>query len=334
MKRSEVKGIVVAVVAVVAVGIATVAGCRKSSESHGYLRGEGSSLRSDGVRRAIPAGAGEPADVVTPKPAAVPAAARAASPGAAVGSLSTGDLGAARAGLSRKLLRTVDLQITVKATTEAAESLQRLAVRLGGYVGSVDGERAQDLMRYTITLRIPSERLDEAVAEAKRLAVRVEREQQKTEDVTDKYIDLDAHLRTLLDTEKELRGLLAESRRRQAKVEDIMAVYNQLTEIRTQIESIQGQLVALDKLAAFSTLDVTLLPAEAARPVVAQGWHPLDTVRRSARALIELMRDLADRAIFAAVFLLPILLLCLLLVWLLRRALRRLLRPRTGIRTS
>lgn len=333
MKRSEVKGIVVAVVAVVAVGVATVAGCRKSSESH-YLASDGSSLRSDAGRPAIHPGAGEaPAVADAIKVAAAPAAARAASPGAAAASLTAGDLGAARAGLSRKLLRTVDLQITVQATTAAADSLQRLAVRLGGYVGSVDGERAQDLMRYTITLRIPSERLDEAVAEAKRLAVRVEREQQKTEDVTDKYIDLDAHLRTLLDTEKELRGLLAESRRRQAKVEDIMAVYNQLTEIRTQIESIQGQLVALDKLAAFSTLDVTLLPAEAARPVVAQGWHPLDTVRRSARALIELMRDLADRAIFAAVFLLPILLLCLLLVWLLRRALRR-LRPRPGVRAG
>jgi len=270
----------------------------------------------DGARAAAP----PPPEAPKPAPATpapvtlVPG--RAPAPGGPAG----------RGEVARRLVRTVDLELTVRHTTEAAQQLERLAVRLGGYVANVDGQRQEELMRWTLSLRVPPERLDEALAAAKAMAVRVDREQQKVEDVTDQYVDLDARLRTLTATEAELRGLLAESRQRQRKVEDIMAVYTELTEIRSQIERIQGQLLALQKLIAFSTLNIGLTPEASARPLSAEGWQPGDTARGSARTLIDILHALGDFVIFAVIVLLPVGLILVLAIWSLRRLWRRLRR--------
>ena len=69
-----------------------------------------------------------------------------------------------------------------------------------------------------------------------------------------------------------------------------MAVYEHLTKIRGQIESAERQLRGIDNLATLSTLNLALLPTEAARPVVAQTWRPRETARRSTRLLLAFLR--------------------------------------------
>ena len=204
-----------------------------------------------------------------------------------------------------------------------------LAARLGGYVASLNATRSENLMEYRMTLCVPVERLDAALAELKRGAVRIDREEQKTEDVTDQFVDLDARLRSLRATETELRALLAESRQRQRGVKDIMDVYEQLTEIRTRIEEIQGRMQVLDKLAALSTVVLRLSAPEAARPLTGEGWHPMAAVHDSVRALVGLLRFVGNVAIYGLIVLVPAALLFVGFVLLVRGA-RRLAR-RVGL---
>lgn len=214
---------------------------------------------------------------------------------------------------ARKLIRTVDLELRVRATEPAAREAQALAPKLGGYVSEVSAQRVDGLLHYRLVLRIPTGRLDEALAAIRKLAVRVDAENQRVEDVTDRYIDLEARLRTLQGTERELQALLAESRQRRSGVEDIMAVYRHLTEIRSQIEVLQGQRDALSRLVALSTVNVQLTPVEAARPLAEDEWRPGDTARGSVRMLVAVLRGLGDFLIFAVIVLLPTLILLRLL---------------------
>ena len=72
--------------------------------------------------------------------------------------------------------------------------------------------------------------------------------------MTDQYSDLDARLRNLRATEKELLALLTEVRERpNAKVEDILDVHRSLTQIRGEIETLQGRKNLLDNQIDFST---------------------------------------------------------------------------------
>jgi hypothetical protein len=245
---------------------------------------------------------GEPA-----APAAAGAGAPAASPGPA-------------AAQGRKLIRTVELELAVKDTEAAARRVQEIVGTQGGFVESMGSQRTNDLMFYTMTLRLPNERLDVALAAIRELAVRVEREQLGTEDATSRYVDLQSQLRNLQTTEAELRELLAESREKGRKVADIMEVYRELTGIRGQIEMIQGQLQSIDRLAALSTLNLQLRPDVAARPIVQRDeWRPIETVRGSLRVLLSIVQFLVNAFIVAVLVVLPI----ALPLWLLFRWLRR-----------
>ena len=238
------------------------------------------------------------------------------------------------ASIARKLVKTVDLVLRVRDTRQSAERLRQLADRLGGYVASLSAERRGELLYYELTLRIPVERLDEAVSAIEREADRVERHAVRTEDVTERWVDLSARLKTLRATEVELQKLLAESRERGQKLEDIMAVYEKLTEIRGTIESMQGQLVALESLAALSTVNVQLSPTEGAKPIVDEGWQPGETVRRAFRGLVRALQGLADLAIVLLVVGVPLFLVIAVPLWLALRLLRRRLRRRAGPRTG
>jgi hypothetical protein len=228
----------------------------------------------------------------------------------------------------RKLVKTVDLELRVRDTEATAAGLRDLAERQGGYLAAMNASRRNDLLHYTLTLRVPVERLEQTVALVKEGAERVEREAIRTEDVTDRFVDLEARLRTLRATEDELRQLLAESRERARKVDEIMAVYQQLTTIRSQIEQIQGQLQSLGALAALSTVNVELVPTEAARPLVAEGWQPADTVRGALRTLVSALQGLADFAIVLLIVGAPLLAAIALPVWLVVVLLRRWARRR------
>ena len=225
---------------------------------------------------------------------------------------------------ARKLIKTIEMAIEVRKPEEVSATLQRLSETLGGYVSGVGANRLADgAMQITLTLRIPVEKLDAARAEVKKLAVRVLSEQMRTEDVTDQLVDLDARLKTLRSTEAELQALLAESRAKARKVEEIMAIFRELTEIRTQIEQIGAQVVGLDRQVAYSTLEVRISPVSAARPVTGDGWQPGDRVRDSVRTLVSFLRGLGNFLIFFVIVGLPVLGVLWLALFLLRKVWRK-----------
>jgi hypothetical protein len=224
--------------------------------------------------------------------------------------------------LQRQLVRTAELHISVPNTQEAVDSIRSTVMSSGGYVQSLDARQDQGLVHFQLSVRVPNDTLESTIATIKGLADTVHREVLQTEDVTDRLVDLDARLRTLNATEEELRSLLSESRSRQQDVDAIMAVYRQLTEIRSEIERLQAQVETLEKRVALSTLDLQVLPSAAARPVVAQGWRPLETARSSLAMLVRGLQGLVDLAIVLALVVLPLLAAVALPVWLVVRAIR------------
>jgi Domain of unknown function (DUF4349) len=254
-------------------------------------------------------------------PQAEPAAARSAAPAGQGGQAPAAAPPAAAQ--SRKLIRRLEVYMVVKNTEDAAQRLQGLAAGLGGFVSDLNAGRSGGVLHYQMTLRVPAGQLDRAREEIRKLAVRVEREQISTEDVTDQYVDLDARMRSLLATETELRELLAESRERSRKVADVMEIYRELTGVRTQIEQIQGQLNALQNLVGLSTIQVTLEPDAGETPIVAEGWRPNETVRSSFGTLVAFLEWLMDVLIYLVIVGVPVILVILVPVLLLRKAWKR-----------
>jgi hypothetical protein len=224
---------------------------------------------------------------------------------------------------TRKLIQTVSLVLRVDDSSGAAKQVEALTHEAGGYLASTNAYLSAGLRHVELTLRVPVENLEEVLQQLEEIAVEVERETRRSEDVTDQYVDLEARLRTLAGTETELQALLAESRSRGHDVEDIMAIYERLTQIRTRIEQLRGKLNSLDNLTTYATVNVELVPTEAAQALVAEGWSPGKTLRQSFGSLVAALQSLADAAIVGVVVLLPLAFLICIPLWLLAKVWRR-----------
>jgi hypothetical protein len=138
-------------------------------------------------------------------------------------------------------------------------------------------------------------------------------------------------LTNLEATEKELRALLAEVREKpNSTAEDIIAVHRRLTEIRGEIEQLQGRRNMLDNLISLATIQVELIPDALNQPVVQEGWRAAVVVRAALRALVSTLQFLGEVAIWMVLFFLPLLLLILVPTGILVWALRRWMRSRRG----
>lgn len=228
----------------------------------------------------------------------------------------------------RMLIRNVSLSLVVADVDSAGARVERLIAARGGFVASSNLEDRGGFPWRYYTLRVPTDRLDPTMADLRAMAVKVAAESQNVQDVTDQAVDVQARLRTLRATEEELLGLLKDARSRNQKAEDVMAIYRELTGIRTQIEQYQGQLESLQDLAAMSTVSLQLQPDAATGPIQPQGWRPGETVRNSFRQLVGTLRGLGDFAIWALIVALPIVLGVALLGALLLNVAMRLMRRR------
>jgi hypothetical protein len=231
---------------------------------------------------------------------------------------------------ARRLVKRAELHIRVPDTRAAVTRLEALTAQSGGYVEAVSADRYDDVLHYSLTLRVPVERLDATLAAIRGMAKEIDHDSVTAEDVTEQYVDLEARLRTLRTTETELLELLGTARESGRKLEDVMAVYGKLTEIRTTIEQIEGQRKALEQLSALSTVRVELLPSEGGRPLVAEGWRPGETLRRSARTLVTALQGLANLAVWLIVVALPLGAIIALPVWAVARALQAVRRRRAA----
>ena len=231
------------------------------------------------------------------------------------------------AGEPRQVIANANISLVVADAATALSGVEQIVTDLGGYVADMDLSKGRydesDVLRGSLTLRVPSAELEEALDLLQALATDVNYLNVNRQDVTDQYSDLDAQLRNLRATETELLALLTEVRERpNAKVEDILAVHRSLTQIRGEIETLQGRKNLLDNQIDFSTIWVELIPDSVFRPIVEEPWSASGPVRNALRALVATLQGLLTALIWAVLYLTPLLLVFLVplavLIWLAR----------------
>lgn len=232
----------------------------------------------------------------------------------------------------RQTIANANVSLIVADAETALSDIERIATELGGYVADVDVSKGwygeTEALRGSMTLRVPSDSLNDGVDRMQALATDVNYLKINRQDVTDQYSDLDARLRNLRATEAELLALLTEVRQKpNAKVEDILAVHRSLTQIREEIETLQGRKNLLDNQIDFSTIWVELVPDSLFRPIVAEPWSASGPARNALRALVATLQRLLTALIWALLYLTPLLLVILVplavLIWLARLWTRR-----------
>ena len=160
----------------------------------------------------------------------------------------------------RKIIKNGDFSIETLEYDKSVSALEALVESFGGYIqnSTISGAPAIDRGYYndryaSYTVRIPASGLD-SFEEALSECGSVTSKHIYVNEVTDYYYDTAAHISSLQTEEAQLLELLKSAKER----EGIIALHTRLSEVRYEIESLQGVLRRLDDQVSFSTVNIYL----------------------------------------------------------------------------
>ncbi|MFL7814003.1 MAG: DUF4349 domain-containing protein [Anaerolineales bacterium] len=207
----------------------------------------------------------------------------------------------------RMVIKDASLSIVVEDPGATMQAITSLAEDLGGYVVTSNLYRTQtegglEVPQANITLRVPADKLDQALEVIKSGAGQVLSENVSGQDVTQEYTDLDSRLRNLERAEAQLADIMEQAR----QTDDVLTVYNRLVEVREQIEVIKGQMLYYERSAAMSSISVYIQANEAVQPLKIGNWQPVGVAKKAIQALINTLKTLANILIWIALYMLPV----------------------------
>ncbi len=212
---------------------------------------------------------------------------------------------------TRLVIKNADLAIVVKDPNADMARIRKLAEEMGGYVvasnmyqtaSGIDNIVTPEV---SITIRVPSEKLDEALERIKKGAVDVDYENTTSQDVTSEYVDLQSRLGAKQAAEKKLLEIMDDA----VKTEDVLAVYMTLQQIQTEIEVLKGQIKYYEESATLSAISVRLIAERGAQPIDINPWRPSGAANQAIENLTTFAQNFADFLINFTIFVLPALIL-------------------------
>jgi hypothetical protein len=203
------------------------------------------------------------------------------------------------------VIRTAQVALEVTDMEHALGEVRRIAAQGGGIVSAsntrVERVEGQDQERTIadLTIQVRSDALDSALSALRGLG-KVTVETSNSQDVTEEYVDLDSNLRNLQASEAAILRLMDRAQR----IEDIVSLQRELTQIRGQIERIQGRKRYLERRSDMATITLSLrLPSvESPRPLTGGAWNPFAFAQRGWEASLAVLRGVAEIVILVLSF--------------------------------
>src|SRR4030042_6632770 len=173
--------------------------------------------------------------------------------------------------IDRKIVKNGSMVLEVNDITAAIDGVAAIARDMSGYVVYSKKGGGTEITYGQISIRVPSDRFDEAFDRLRKLAVNVPNESTNSRDVTEEYTDLQAQLR---NKEAEEAAYL-EIFKQAEKVEDILAVQQALSNVRGQIEQLKGRIQYIERTSDSGLIDVSL---QKVKPIGGTAWSARETL--------------------------------------------------------
>ncbi len=154
----------------------------------------------------------------------------------------------------RYIIQNASLTLEITDIEEAAESIRGLVEQMDGYIASLNFyDLTRERRMGQISLRVPADKYSQLMLLLQEQG-EVKNIEESTNDVSMEYIDLEARIANLQAQEQRIRELLEKAK----EIEDILAIEKELTRIRGDLESMQGEFKYLQEKVTFSSIHVSL----------------------------------------------------------------------------
>lgn len=210
---------------------------------------------------------------------------------------------------TRKIIRNAQLRIRVSDFAASGRAIEQAVRQVNGQIANSNEVKSDNTIENALTIRVPVAQLDAFLNLVLKESIFTDTKTITADDVTRRYVDVEARIRSKKAVEETYLRLLKQAR----DVGDVLKIEQQLSQIREEREVQEAELRQLKNEIALSTVNLTYYQQmEAAlRPE-----EPLYV--KIAHNLRDGFRLVAD--VFVGVFyLVPLGLVVAALVWLLLR---------------
>jgi len=199
----------------------------------------------------------------------------------------------------QKLIYTAQVNLEVPDVPASVDSLKALAAGKGGYfASSTFSTQYNDRRTATVVIRVPAKEFEGLLAVVKEIGT-VTSATTNGEDVTADYVDLLAQKASYQNQIEQYNEIMKKS----VKVEDIIAVQEQIDRVQTSLDRLEGRMRYLNNRVDLSTITVNLAETE---PVGGNtGYSFITTINEGISGLVGMI----DFLIVALFTLLPLILI-------------------------
>jgi len=218
----------------------------------------------------------------------------------------------------RMVVKTATLTCEVAGYEEALTQIKKITTQYDGYmVYSSTVTHDNDVRSGSVSIRIDAKKFETVLQAIKTFAKRVETESIQGNDVTEEFYDLTARLENKRKAEKRYQEILASAK----TTKDILEVEQALTNVREEIERLEGRKRFLEDQVSLSTINVNL---HEPYPLVASGRYGFFAkMRRGVENGVSGFSDVLSACLTFVIAGIPIFTLLFLAIWIFKRYRRR-----------
>lgn len=155
---------------------------------------------------------------------------------------------------TKKIIKDGTISIKAKNVEAAKKYMDVIIKKYDAYYENEEFENINERSRYVLKIRVPNKEFEAFLKAAEKGEGEITSKTINARDVTEEYVDGEIRL-----TSKRLfRGRYNKLLAKATKVEDILAIEENIRVLQEEIESQEGRLKFLDDQITYSTLDVTL----------------------------------------------------------------------------
>lgn len=227
---------------------------------------------------------------------------------------------------NRLIIKDGDIAVTVEDTGRALDSVGQLVTATGGYIIDQKVYKLDEYNYVTMQIGVPVSEFERAMVALRKLG-NVTQDSASGVDVTDEFVDLESRLGNLKVKQERLRTFMTEAK----KIEDVLKVEAELSDVEEELNVIQGRINYLKDRSSFSTISIqidpwvptatpsptpTMTPTSTPTAIpTPNSWRPGDTAQIATVELQQTSQSVANGIIYLGIICGPWLLLLLLAGW-------------------
>lgn len=226
---------------------------------------------------------------------------------------------ASRSTKTSKIVKDYTLSIEMKNTKNIKEKVEDEIAKNNGFIENFYSYvYSGNELAYNFNIRIPSESANKIISYFKTLGI-VKNERTSSTDMGEQYTDNANRLKNLYARRDRLRDMMSIKTQ---NLSDVLAVDRELSNVQSEIESLELKNKKIDTDVDYSTINLTIMPEIQVENFNNSKWQAITSFKSAVNDFVKFGQKSIDY-IFKAIVFSPVIIALVLLVYFIRRGMRK-----------